>query len=152
LWIRSQSLMAGYFEKPADTSAAFSPDGWLRSGDLGSMDGRGVVRFAGRVKEMINRAGENIYPPEIEDVLGSHPAVDEAAVIGIPDDHWGEQVGAAVRLKPGRPATEKDLVAYLEARLAPHKVPRRWRFVDELPHTASGKVQKFVLREQWGGR
>jgi fatty-acyl-CoA synthase len=152
LWIRSQSLMAGYFEKPVETAAAFSADGWLRTGDLGSMDARGVVRFSGRVKEMINRGGENIYPPEIEDVLGSHPSVDEAAVVGIPDERWGEQVGAAVRLKPGQRATEKDLVAYLESRLAPHKVPRSWRFVDELPHTASGKVQKFVLREQWAGR
>jgi fatty-acyl-CoA synthase len=149
LWIRSQSIMAGYFEKPVETAAALTTDGWLRTGDLGSMDDRGVVRFSGRVKEMINRGGENIHPPEIEDVLGSHPAVEEVAVVGIPDEHWGEQVGAAVRLKPGQTATEKDLIAYLESRLAPHKVPRSWRFVDELPHTASGKVQKFVLRERW---
>ncbi len=152
LWIRSQMLMAGYFDKPLETAAAFAPKGWLRTGDLGSMDDRGVVRFAGRLKEMINRGGENIHPPEIEDVLGAHPAIDEAAVVGIPDAHWGEQVGAAVRLKPGAAVTEAELVTYLEARLAPHKVPRSWRFVDELPHTASGKVQKFVLRDEWEAR
>jgi fatty-acyl-CoA synthase len=152
LWIRSNMLMAGYFDKPMETAAAFGPGGWLRTGDLGSVDARGVVRFSGRVKEMINRAGENIHPPEIEDVLGAHPAVAEVAVVGVPDEHWGEQVGAAVHLKPGATATEPELVAYLEARLAPHKVPRLWRFVDDLPHTASGKVQKFVVRDRWGAR
>jgi fatty-acyl-CoA synthase len=149
LWVRSHMLMAGYFDKPAETAAAFGPDGWLRTGDLVSMDARGVVRFAGRVKEMIIRGGENIHPPEIEELLMSHPAVAEAAVVGIPDAHWGEQVGAAVRLQPGASATEADLAAFVGFRLAPHKVPRSWRFVDDLPHTASGKVQKFVLVDQW---
>jgi len=149
IWVRSRCNMERYFEDPAATAAAFGPGGWLRTGDLGSMDGRGRVRFAGRLKELINRGGENIHPPEIEAVLGAHDAVAEVAVVGVPDPHWGEQVGAVIRLRPGAQATGDELAAYVAERLSPHKIPRRWRFVEELPHTASGKVQKFHLREGW---
>jgi fatty-acyl-CoA synthase len=98
---------------------------------------------------MIIRGGENIYPREIEEVLFTHPAVGDVAVVGIPDEKWGEQVAAFVRLAPGERAGEEELHRFVRERLAPHKTPRTWVFVDELPMTASGKVQKFVLRDRF---
>jgi acyl-CoA synthetase (AMP-forming)/AMP-acid ligase II len=116
---------------------------------LGSADERGYYRIEGRLKEMIIRGGENIYPREIEQVLYAHPGVADVAVVGVPDDHWGEQVAAFVRPVPGQDVTSGELTAYCRARLAVHKTPRHWVFTDSFPLTASGKVQKFVLREQF---
>ncbi|HEV8298235.1 MAG TPA: AMP-binding protein [Acidimicrobiales bacterium] len=149
LCVRHPLVMAGYFDDPVATAAAIDADGWLHTGDLGALDERGQVRFAGRLKEVIVRGGENIHPREIEDVLFLHPAVGEAAVIGVPDERWGEQLAAYVRLHAGATATAEDLRGHLRALLAPQKVPVHWTFVDELPHTASGKVQKFALLERW---
>jgi fatty-acyl-CoA synthase len=113
------------------------------------MDERGYVRIEGRVKDMIIRGGENIYPREIEDLLIMHPAVAEAAVVGVPDATWGEKVVAFIRPAPGHQASSEELFAYCRAHLAPHKTPREWIIVDAFPMTPSGKVQKFVLRDQF---
>ncbi len=147
---RGYHVMKEYFDNPAATRAAIDADGWLHTGDLGSVDGRGYFRIEGRLKEMIIRGGENIYPREIEQVLYAHPGVTDVAVVGVPDDHWGEQVAAFVRPAPDSAVTAEELTAYCRARLAAHKTPRHWVFTDAFPLTASGKVQKFVLREQFG--
>ncbi|MFQ5477877.1 MAG: AMP-binding protein [Candidatus Binatia bacterium] len=146
---RGYAVMHAYYNNPEATAAAIDGDRWLHTGDLGVMDTRGYCRIAGRLKDMIIRGGENIYPREIEEVLFSHSAVSEVAVVGIPDDKWGERVAAFVRLAPGQEVSEEDLDSFVRGQLAPHKAPRDWVFVDELPTTASGKIQKFVLRDQW---
>jgi fatty-acyl-CoA synthase len=145
---RGYLVMPGYLGDPEATGAAIDAGGWLHTGDLGSMDERGYCRIQGRIKEMIIRGGENIYPREIEDVLFDNPDVAEVAVVGVPDDTWGEQVAAFVRPAPGQAPTEDELVAYCRERLARHKTPQYWAFVDQFPLTASGKIQKYVLRDQ----
>ncbi|WP_246144869.1 AMP-binding protein [Actinacidiphila oryziradicis] len=147
LCTRGYHVMTAYFGMPQQTAETIDADGWLHTGDLANMDNRGYLRIDGRVKEMIIRGGENIYPREIEHVLLDHPAVAEAAVVGIPDPTWGEQVGAFIRLAAGRPADEDELSTYVRQNLAPHKTPRIWRFVTEFPMTGSGKIQKHRLRE-----
>lgn len=147
---RSICVMRGYYRDPEATRATITSDGWLRTGDLGSMDEYGYLRIHGRLKEMIIRGGENIYPREIEDVLFAHPAVANVAVVGVPDADWGEVVAAFVQLRPSREASSAELETYCRSRLASHKVPRCWRFVDGFPQTASGKIQKFALRIQPG--
>jgi fatty-acyl-CoA synthase len=146
---RGYHVMKGYFDNPEATSQAIDAEGWLHTGDLGYMDERGYCRIEGRLKEMIIRGGENIYPREIEQLLHTHPGVADVAVIGVPDDHWGEQVAAFVRQVPGNPVTQDDLASYCRAHLAAHKAPRHWIFVDAFPLPPSEKVQKFLLREQF---
>jgi fatty-acyl-CoA synthase len=146
---RGYHVMTGYFDNPAATTEAIDAAGWLHTGDLGSMDERGYCRIEGRVKEMIIRGGENIYPREIEQLLHAHPGVADVAVVGVPDDYWGEQVAAFVRTVPGHSVTQQELASYCRTHLAAHKTPRHWVFVDAFPLTPSGKVQKFVLREQF---
>jgi fatty-acyl-CoA synthase len=146
---RGYQAMIGYFDDPEATAAAIDGEGWVHTGDLGTMDERGYLRVTGRLKDMIIRGGENVYPREIEDVLFDHPAVGEAAVFGIPDEKWGESVGAALRLLPGITAPSPgEFEQWCGARLASHKVPRSWFVVPALPLTGSGKVQKYVLREE----
>jgi fatty-acyl-CoA synthase len=146
---RGYHVMKGYFGNPAATTEAIGATGWLHTGDLGSMDERGYCRIQGRLKEMIIRGGENIYPREIEQVLHAHPGVADVAVVGGPDPYWGKQVAAFVRPGPGEQVTREELGSYCRARLAAHKAPRHWVFVDAFPLTPSGKVQKFILREQF---
>ena len=141
--------MHGYYEMPDATAEAIDGDGWLHTGDLASMDDRGYCRIEGRLKDMIIRGGENIFPREIEDRLFTHSSVGDAAVVGIPDDKWGEQVCAFVRAAPGATPQKAELDAYVRAELAAYKAPRIWVFVDEFPMTPSGKVQKFVLRDRF---
>jgi fatty-acyl-CoA synthase len=149
LCARGYMVMHGYFENAAATAEAIDADSWYHTGDLASMDERGYCRIEGRLKDMIIRGGENIYPREIEDVLFAHPGVAEVAVVGIPDDKWGEQVAAFVRLTGDEAPTAAELSVYVRERLAAYKVPRSWVFVDAFPLTGSGKVQKFVLRDQY---
>ena len=134
---------------PAETAATIDSDGWLHMGDIGSMDERGFLRVTGRVKDMIIRGGMNLYPAEIEAVLQDHPAIETAAVIGVPDEKWGEQVAAVLRLRAdfARP-TAAELTEFLRDQIAPHKIPVFWTFVDGLPMTPTGKTQKYVLRQQ----
>ena len=149
LRVRGYSVMAGYFDNPEATAETLDGEGWLHTGDLGSMDADGYCRIQGRLRDMIIRGGENVYPPEVEDVLFGHPDVSNVAVVGVPDPEWGESVAAFVQMKDGRPMSDTDLAAYCRERLASFKVPRIWRQVDGLPQTASGKVQKFALRKQF---
>ena len=144
-YLRDDRLLPG----PGDDRAAIDADGWLHTGDLASMDERGYCRIAGRLKDMIIRGGENIYPREIEQVLFTHPSVADVAVVGVPDAKWGEQVAAFVRPAPGQTPDPDQLFAYCREHLAPHKTPRYWTVLDEFPLTPSGKVQKFVLRERF---
>ncbi|MEW6122376.1 MAG: AMP-binding protein [Pseudomonadota bacterium] len=145
---RAPGVMAGYFDNPGATAQALDADGWLHTGDLGSMDAHGYCRIEGRLKDMIIRGGENIYPREIEDILFTHPHVASAAVVGVPDQEWGEQVAAFVQARPGAALDEGELADFCRTHLAPFKVPRLWRIVEQFPQTASGKIQKFVLRDQ----
>ncbi|GAA0823488.1 AMP-binding protein [Streptosporangium amethystogenes subsp. fukuiense] len=151
LCTRGYHVMTGYFDDAVATMSAIDADGWLHTGDLASMDERGYCRIEGRLKEMIIRGGENIYPREIENVIFQHPDVADVAVVGVPDDTWGEQVAAFVRPAPGRTPDVAGLREYCLARLARHKVPKQWSVVEALPLTASGKVQKFRLRERLTG-
>jgi fatty-acyl-CoA synthase len=146
---RSYAVMQGYFDSPQETAHAVDAQGWLRTGDLGSMDAEGYLSIRGRLKDMIIRGGENIYPREIEDVLMAHPAVADAAVIGVHDDKWGEVVVAYIRAAVGARPDETALSDYCRAHLASYKMPRHWRFVEHFPQTPSGKIQKYVLREQF---
>jgi fatty-acyl-CoA synthase len=142
---RGYHVMHGYLNDPTATSAAIDADGWLHTGDLGSMDDRGYCRIQGRIKEMIIRGGENVYPREIEDVLRSHPGVEDAAVVGVPDRFWGEIVGAAICPSAANPPTEAELTELCRRRLAACKTPARWLFTSTFPLTASGKIRKDLL-------
>lgn len=144
--VRSPLLMAGYFEDQAATAAAIDEDGWLHTGDLGSISASGCCRVSGRSDDLIIRGGENVDPTEIEHVLCGHPGVAEAAVVGFPDRRWGEQIAAFVRAAEGAAIDPGELAAHCRRRLARFKVPRRWLVVDELPRTPTGKVRKYVLR------
>jgi fatty-acyl-CoA synthase len=147
LCCRGYNVMKGYYNNPDATSAAIDLDRWLHTGDQATIDADGYVRITGRIKELIIRGGENVAPKEIEDLLRRHPAVADIYVYGIPDERLGEEVAAAVRLKPGTSASADELRAFCEGRIARFKVPRKFRFVASFPMTASGKVQKFKLRE-----
>ena len=149
LCTRGYHVMTGYFRDPDKTAAAIDADGWLHTGDLASMDERGYCQIAGRLKDMIIRGGENIYPREIEQVLFGHPAVADVAVVGVPDPKWGEQAAAFIRAAPGQAPDPHELFAYCREHLAPHKTPRYWTVLEEFPQTPSGKIQKFVLRERF---
>ncbi len=145
---RGYQNMIGYYGLPDETAVTIDHDGWLHMGDIGTMDERGYLQVTGRIKDMIVRGGMNLYPAEIEGVLTTHPAVETAAVIGVADATWGEQVGAVLRLRPDHPRPSVDeLTVLVRGQLAPHKAPVFWAFCDELPMTSSGKIQKFVLRE-----
>jgi fatty-acyl-CoA synthase len=151
LCLRGYQVMDGYLDLPEATAAAIDSGGWLHTGDLAIMDERGYVRITGRLKEIINRGGRKIAPGEIEALLQSHPAISMAAVVGVPDERWGEEIAAFVKLLPGASAGEEELAGWCRAHLAPYKTPRHWAFVDELPLTSAGKVRKFMLRE-WFAR
>jgi fatty-acyl-CoA synthase len=146
---RGYSIMKDYFDNPAATASAIDSEGWLHTGDLGSLDKHGYCRVQGRLKDMIIRGGENIYPREVEDVLYAHPAILEASVVGIPDPVWGEVPIAFVQLKPRDQSSAHELMEFCREKLASYKVPRIWHFVEEFPQTASGKIQKFMLRDAY---
>jgi acyl-CoA synthetase (AMP-forming)/AMP-acid ligase II len=146
--IRGPNVMRGYYKDAAATAAAFTPDGWLRSGDLGHRDSDGFFFVTGRIKELIIKGGENIAPREIDEALLRHPAVLEAAAVGIPDKHYGQDILACVVLRPGTDASvEADLRAFCEQHLGPYKTPKLIRFVNELPRGPSGKVQRLKMLE-----
>jgi acyl-CoA synthetase (AMP-forming)/AMP-acid ligase II len=150
-WFRSAQQMLGYLNKPEDTAQAITEDGWLRSGDLGHVDD-GFLFISDRVKDMIIVGGENVYSSEVEQAVAEHPAVAEVAVIGIPDDHWGEAVKAMVVLRPGQQATGQEIIDFTRERLAHYKCPRTADIVDVLPRSPSGKVLKRTLRAPYWER
>jgi fatty-acyl-CoA synthase len=147
LCTRGYSVMSGYWRDPVATGKAIDDGRWMHTGDLATMDADGYVNIVGRIKDMIIRGGENIYPREVEEFLHHHPAVSEAQVIGVPSPRYGEEVMAWVRLKPGAAATADDLVAHCTGQIASYKIPRHWKFVAEFPMTVTGKVQKYRMRE-----
>ena len=146
---RGYHVMHGYFERPDATAEAIDDEGWLHTGDLCAMDERGYCTVEGRLKDMIIRGGENIYPRELEELLFAHPDVGEVAVVGLPDEKWGETVGAFIRPAPGKTVDKSALFAYMREHLAPHKTPAQWFEVTEFPLTGSGKIQKFKLRDDY---
>lgn len=147
LCVRGYNVMRGYYNNPEATAKAIDAQGWLRTGDQATMDDEGYVRITGRIKDIIIRGGENIAPKEVEDWLRQHPAVSDVYVYAIKSEFFGEEVGAAVKIKAGETVTEEELKAFCQGQLARFKIPRYWRFVTDFPMTASGKIQKFKLRE-----
>jgi fatty-acyl-CoA synthase len=144
---RGYNVMKGYYAMPEATAEAIDAEGWLRSGDVGVVDAAGYCRVTGRIKDMIIRGGENIYPREIEEFLYAMPGVEDVQVVGVPDQKYGEVVGAFIRRKAGSELSEGDVREYSLARMARYKCPKYVFFVDSYPITASGKVQKYKLRE-----
>jgi long-chain acyl-CoA synthetase len=149
LAVRGPGLMKGYWNRPAETAAAV-PDGWLRTGDLARRDQDGYLYIVDRKKDLIIRGGYNVYPREVEEVLHEHPAVGLAAVVGVPDERLGEEVGAAVVLRPGARATAEELRDFAKERLAAYKYPRRVWLVDALPTGPSGKILKREISAPTG--
>ncbi|RYG71823.1 AMP-binding protein [Lentibacillus lipolyticus] len=147
LCTRGYHIMKGYYNNPEATDAVIDSDGWLHTGDLAVMDTNGYVQITGRMKDMIIRGGENIYPREIEEFLYQHPAVLDVQVVGVPDEKYGEEVMAWIILKEGVTATEADIMSFCEGSIARHKIPKHIRFVDAYPATVSGKIQKYKLRQ-----
>lgn len=148
IWARGYQVMHGYYNLPEGAEDAITAEGWLKTGDVASMDAAGYLRIRGRLKDCIIRGGENIYPREIEDVLLEHPAVEEVSVVGVPDTQWGEVVAAVIRLKPSESRPQaSELFSYCRERLAGYKAPVLWFYTEQIPTTTSGKIQKFALRE-----
>ncbi|MCY8465644.1 AMP-binding protein [Bacillus atrophaeus] len=148
LCTRGYHVMKGYYKDPEATASAIDADGWLHTGDLAVMDKQGYCRITGRLKDMLIRGGENIYPREIEELLYQHPKVLDVQVVGVPDAKFGEEAAAWVKLKEGQTASPEELQAYCKGKIARHKIPRYIVFTNEYPMTASGKIQKFKLREK----
>ncbi len=147
LAVRGPQVMAGYWRRPEETAETLR-DGWLYTGDIGRMDADGFFAIVDRKKDVIITGGENIYPREIEEVLYTHPDVADVQVVGVPDPKYGEEVLAAVRLRPGATVTEDEVRDFCRGKIAHYKVPRYVRFVDEFPMTVTGKVQKYKMREE----
>ncbi len=148
LCTRGYCVMRGYWGDPERTAEDIDAARWIRTGDVATMDRDGYVRIVGRIKDMLIRGGENIYPREIEEFLYTHPKVDQVEVVGVPDAKFGEEIAAWIRPKEGEQLTEDEIRDYCKGRLAHFKVPRYLRFVDEFPMTVTGKVQKYVIRER----
>ncbi|WP_282605611.1 AMP-binding protein [Pelagibius sp. Alg239-R121] len=148
LCTRGYSVMRGYWNDDARTKESIDPAGWMHSGDLATLDREGYCAIVGRVKDMVIRGGENIYPREVEDFLHRHPKVQDVQVFGIPDPRYGEELCAWIVLKPGDDVQSEEITAFCKGQIAHYKVPRHIRFVEELPMTVTGKPQKFLMRER----
>jgi fatty-acyl-CoA synthase len=148
LCTRGYSVMKGYWGDEAKTREAVDAAGWMHTGDLATMDAEGYVNIVGRLKDMVIRGGENVYPREIEEFLYRHPAVQDVQVVGVPDPKYGEELCAWIKLRDGQTATPDDIREFCRGQIAHYKIPRHIRFVDAFPMTITGKVQKFVMRQQ----
>ncbi len=148
LMMRGYSVMEGYYNMPEKTRDAIDEDGWLHTGDLAKMNAQGYLNIVGRVKDMIIRGGENIYPAEIEAFLMRHPKIAEVQIVGVPDSYMGEEAVALLKLKPGEEVAEDEMREYARANISRYKVPKYFKFVSQYPMTASGKVKKFELRRE----
>ncbi|WP_175578109.1 AMP-binding protein [Indiicoccus explosivorum] len=148
LCTRGYLIMKGYYKNEEATREAIDPDGWLHTGDIAVEDEDGYIAVTGRIKDMVIRGGENIYPREVEEFLYQHPAVQDVQVVGVPDEKYGEELMAWVILKNGEELTSEELKDYCRGKISHHKIPKYVEFTDEYPMTASGKIQKFKLREQ----
>ena len=141
--------MLGYWRDDEKTREAIDPDGWMHTGDLAVMRPDGYCNVVGRIKDMVIRGGENVYPREIEEFLYTHPDIEDAQVIGVPDEKYGEEICAWIRMKPGRPPLDAEAVrAFADGKLAHYKIPRYVRVVDEFPMTVTGKVRKVEMRSE----
>jgi fatty-acyl-CoA synthase len=145
---RGYGVMQGYWGEPERTAETIDTEGWLHSGDLGEMDDKGYVKITGRIKDMIIRGGENIYPREIEEYLYNHPAIQEVQVFGVPDDKYGEQVCAWIQARDGHELTPENVKEYCQGQITHFKIPHHIRMVSEFPMTITGKMQKFVMRDE----
>ena len=145
---RGYSVMSGYWDDDERTAEAIDSDGWMHTGDLAVMADDGYVNIVGRIKDMVIRGGENVYPREIEEFLYSHPDIEDVQVIGVPDERYGEELMAWVKLRPGADVADHDLRDFCQGKIAHFKVPRYFKFVDQFPLTVTGKVQKFKMRDQ----
>jgi fatty-acyl-CoA synthase len=148
LCTRGYSVMLGYWGDEEKTREAVDVAGWMHTGDLAVMDAQGYVNIVGRLKDMVIRGGENIYPREIEEFLYSHPHIQDVQVIGVPDEKYGEELCAWVKLREGQSVTADEVRAFCKGQIAHYKVPRHIRFVDEFPMTITGKIQKYIMRQQ----
>lgn len=148
IWVRGETITPGYWRRPEDTEARFV-DGWLRTGDLATVDERGYLTIVDRVEDVIISGGENVYSTEVENVIAAHPSIFEVAVCGLPDDHWGELILAVVVAKEGQTVDPSELSGFVESRLAGFKVPKRFVFLDSLPKTGTGKVAKHEIRSMF---
>jgi fatty-acyl-CoA synthase len=149
LCTRGYSVMLGYWEEPEKTAEAIDAARWMHTGDLGIMDSDGYLNITGRIKDMVIRGGENIYPREIEEFLYTHPDVLDAQVVGVPDERYGEELCAWIRMRPGaEPLTAEAVREFAAGKLAHYKIPRYIQIVDEFPMTVTGKVRKVEMRER----
>jgi len=148
LCTRGYSVMLGYWGEPEKTAEVLDPEGWMHTGDLATIDEAGYGNIVGRIKDMVIRGGENISPREVEEYLYRHPKIEDVTVVGVPDDRFGEELCAWIRLKPGETAHEDEVTDFCRGQIAHYKIPRYIRFVDEFPMTVSGKVRKFVIRDR----
>jgi fatty-acyl-CoA synthase len=147
LCTRGYSVMIGYWDDPERTAEALDAAGWMHTGDLATLDADGYGNIVGRIKDMVIRGGENVYPREIEEFLYRHPAVADVQVIGVPDQKYGEELCAWIVLKSGEALTSEAVRAFCQGQIAHYKIPRHIRFVEGFPTTVTGKVQKFAMRE-----
>jgi len=147
LCTRGYSVMLGYWDDPARTDEAIDRAGWMHTGDLATLDDAGYCNIVGRIKDMVIRGGENVYPRRVEEFLHRHPAVADVQVIGVPDARMGEKLCAWIKLKPGVAASAEDIRAFCQGQIAHYKIPRYVKFVDSFPMTVTGKIQKYVMRE-----
>ncbi len=148
LCTRGYSVMLSYWNNAEATASAIDSSHWMHTGDLATMDTDGYINIVGRIKDMIIRGGENIYPREIEEYLYTHPKISDVQVIGVPDMKYGEEVVAWVKIKPGEQLTEDELRDYCRGQIAHYKIPRHFKFVDVFPMTVTGKIQKYLMRQQ----
>ena len=148
LLTRGYLVMLGYWDDEEKTREAIDPAGWMHTGDLATLDEEGYVNIVGRIKDMVIRGGENLYPREIEEFLYRHPKIQDVQVFGIPDQRYGEELCAWVRLRDGEEAEAAEIREFCAGQIAHYKIPRHIKFVDDFPMTVTGKIQKFAMREQ----
>ncbi|MEI7932702.1 MAG: AMP-binding protein, partial [Alphaproteobacteria bacterium] len=144
---RGYSVMLGYWDDPERTAEAIDADGWMHTGDLGVIDEQGYGNVVGRIKDMVIRGGENVYPREIEEFLFRHPKIADVQIVGLPDPKYGEEICAWIKLNAGEDATPEEIITWCKGQIAHYKVPRYIRFVDAFPMTVTGKIQKYQIRD-----
>jgi fatty-acyl-CoA synthase len=147
LLTRGYSVMIGYWNNDEATASAIDRAGWMHTGDLATVDEEGYAKIVGRLKDMVIRGGENVYPREVEEFLYSHPKISDVQVVGVPDAKYGEELMAWVILREGQSATPEEMTEYCRGQIATFKIPRYWKFVDNFPMTVTGKVQKYIMRQ-----
>ena len=147
LCTRGYSVMLGYWEDPEKTDEALDAEGWMHTGDIATIDAEGYGNIVGRIKDMVIRGGENVYPREIEEFLYSHPKIQDVQIFGVADERYGEELCAWIRPRAGETLTIEEIRAFCDGQIAHNKIPRYVEFVDEFPMTVTGKIQKFIMRE-----